>query len=318
MQRNTGAPSTSETGADTGVGNNFDTASFGGAGGSAVGGGAFTGVGYIDPSIPLTQYRSRIDSANGNNEPDRADYFYEGGPRGAGPAIGPGSAAKNVDFTELSNYLEIAFNPRFSTFVNIPYRWVFITFYDKSTQFNEGLSDIQFGFKAALIYKPTRVLTFQMRTYAPTGNAALGLGRGNWNLEPGLLYYQRLGSRLFLEGELLDFIPVAALDNFAGNVLTYGGGLSYLLYNTPEFRIAPVTELIGWTVFDGMESAGNTPVSAAGDTIINAKFGLRVGFGQLSQPGFINRADLYIGYGRALTGDVWYKNLARLEFRLRF
>ena len=30
------------------------------------------------------------------------------------------------------------------------------------------------------------------------------------------------------------------------------------------------------------------------------------------------RSDLYIGYGRALTGAVWYKDLLRLEYRYFF
>jgi len=313
-----GTPSTSETGTDTGSGS--DLAGLSGAGGSAVGGGGFTGVGYIETAIPLTQYRFRVDAANGDNEPDRADYFYAGGPSGPGPSTGPGFAAKNVDFEVMSNYLEIAFNPRFSAWIDVPYRWVDITFYGPNPrpQVNEGLSDIQFGFKSALIYELARVLTFQMRVYAPTGNAALGLGRGDWNFEPGLLFYQRLASRLFFEGEFMDFIPIPNGNDYAGNVLTYGGGLSYLLYNTPEFRIIPVTELMGWSVLSGQESAGTLAVSAAGNTIVNAKFGLRFGFGQLRQLGLLNRADFYVGYGRALTGDVWYKNMARFEFRLRF
>ena len=28
--------------------------------------------------------------------------------------------------------------------------------------------------------------------------------------------------------------------------------------------------------------------------------------------------DLYAGYGHALTGDVWYKEIFRLEYRLKF
>jgi len=28
--------------------------------------------------------------------------------------------------------------------------------------------------------------------------------------------------------------------------------------------------------------------------------------------------DFYVGYGRALTGDVWYKNMLRVEVRVRF
>ena len=77
--------------------------------------------------------------------------------------------------------------------------------------------------------------------------------------------------------------------------------------------------VVGWTVLSGKESDefGNV-INAAGDTIVNAKFGVRFGFGQLMQPGGLDRVDLYVGYGRALTGDVWYKDMLRAEFRVRF
>jgi hypothetical protein len=226
----------------------------------------------------------------------------------------------HINFQQTSNYLEYALVPRFSVWGDIPVRWVdfFFTNPTAPRQMHSGLSDIQFGCKYALLYDPCEILTFQWRTYAPTGDPTTGLGRGNWNVEPALLYYRRLTSRLLFEGELEDFIPVAPRDDFAGNVLTYGGSLSFLLYNRPTFRVIPVTELMGWHVFSGKETTPNGVFSAAGDNIINAKFGVRVGLGELVQPGFLNRVDLYVGYGRALTGAVWYKDIARAEFRLRF
>jgi hypothetical protein len=309
------------TGGDTG--SNADASSLSGAGGSAVGGGSFTGAGYVDPAIPVTMYRLRVDAANDDNRPDRAEFFYpkqgffpvlvaHGLPNGT-------AAAKNLNYEEVHNYLEIACNPRFSAFVNAPVRWIDVTFLDTSAQEHQsGLSDIWFGFKYAFIYQPTQVLTFQLRTYSPTGDPAQGLGRGNWNLEPGLLYYQALGSRWFFEGEIEDFTPITRRDDFAGSVVTLGGALSYLAYNRSTCRIAPVAELVDWTVLSGKETRVDVPVSAAGDIIINAKFGIRFGFGELVQPGNLNRSDFYVGYGRALTGDVWYKNLFRFEYRLRF
>jgi hypothetical protein len=283
-------------------------------------------AGYVDSAIPLTQYRLRFDAGYDDNRPDRADFFY---PKcgcfrvtGMDPnAPGPGSApARRVDFQILSNYFEYAVNPRFSMFIDVPVRWVDIAFTTPGVdnENHHGLSDIEFGFKYAMLYQPDQVLTFQFRTYSPSGDAELGLGRNNWNLEPALLYFRRLGRQAFLEAELRDFIPVASEDDFAGNVLRYGIALSYIVYNTPNFRVTPVGEIVGWSVLTGKELADNETVSASGDTIVNAKVGLRVGFGQLSQPGFINRADLYVGYARALTGDVWYKDALRAEFRVRF
>jgi hypothetical protein len=88
-----------------------------------------------------------------------------------------------------------------------------------------------------------------------------------------------------------------------------------------------VAELVGWTCLGGQETVvppdglppDVTPVvntsgfavkSAAGDTILNAKFGVRVNWGEYSS--------IYAGYGRALTGDFWYKNMFRIDYRLKF
>ena len=69
----------------------------------------------------------------------------------------------------------------------------------------------------------------------------------------------------------------------------------------------------GFVVIAGGEDGAAAPaavVDAAGDTIVNAKVGARVGFGE--------RSDIYVGYGRALTGAVWYKDLIRAEYRISF
>jgi hypothetical protein len=289
--------------------------------------------GYIDSALPLSQYRLRVDTANDDNRPDRADYFYPkcgcfrtlaalGKPGGDPNAPGPGTVpADHVNYEIVSNYLELAVHPRFSGWVEVPVRWVDIFWRDPTVPpaFHAGLSDILFGFKAAIIYKPTQLLTFQMRTYSPTGDASLGLGRNNWNLEPGFLFYQRLTQRMYFQGMIQDFIPVASADDFAGNVLSYGGALSYMVYNRPNFRVLPVAEVLAWNVLSGKDLSDSGPIDAAGQTIVNAKFGVRFGFGQLTRPNyFVNRASLYLGYGRALTGDVWYKNTVRGEFRLTF
>jgi hypothetical protein len=293
-----------------------------------VGGNSFAGnSAYVDNALPITQYRLRFDAAYDDNRPDRADFFYPKcgcfrvngmDPNAPGPGADP---AKRVNFQELSNYVEIALNPRFSVFGDIPVRWVDISFKDPGfdNEHHSGLSDIDFGFKYAMVYNPTQVLTLQLRTYAPTGDAEAGLGRNNWVVEPGLLYYRRLSDRLYLDAELKDFIPIDSADDFAGNVLEYGFALSYLLYNRPNFRIFPVGEMVGWTVLSGQELSDSGTVSAKGDTIVNAKFGIRFGFGELVKQDFLlSRADFYVGYGRALTGEVWYKDLLRAEFRLRF
>ena len=100
----------------------------------------------------------------------------------------------------------------------------------KST--TDGMSDIDFGFKYALIEDPNnRYVTFQFRTYLPTGDPGLGLGTGHVSLEPSLLFFQRLTDRLTAQGQLTDWIPIAAGPG-AGNVTEYGFGFGYDLIQT--------------------------------------------------------------------------------------
>jgi hypothetical protein len=140
------------------------------------------------------------------------------------------------------------------------------------------------------------------------------------------LYYQRI-DRLELQGQLCDWIPLRQ-DPIAGNVLWYGVGVGYDIYQSDKIRVTPITEFVGWTVLSGFESfffpgadipsaPGVPPVppdhgviSAVGDTIVNAKIGVRTYFG--------DHSDIYIGYGRSLTGDRWYKDIYRVEYRLTF
>lgn len=298
-------------------------------GGLALGGGtvavADTAAGYIDSAIPRTRFRLRYDSAYGDNRPDRAEFFYPkcgcfANPALAGAAFdpkasGPPLPETKVDYQDIDGYLEAAVNDRLSGFIEIPYR-----FLNPEVNANtNGFSDLKVGFKAAAYASDSQYLTFQMRTYIPTGDGSRGLGTNHVSLEPGLLYYRKLSDRLSLEGEFKDWIPIGGSD-FEGNVVRYGVGLSYLAMNSCKFRVSPVVEFVGWTVLSGKEADGATGaiLNASGDTIINAKVGIRFGFGELIQPGGFGRSDLYIGYGRALTGDVWYRDLIRAEWRLNF
>jgi hypothetical protein len=281
--------------------------------------------GYIDSALIGNLVRFRFDAAYDDNVPDRAEFFYGkcGCFRvlGADPrAPGPPKLEKNVDYQDLSAYLELAATERLSGFVEIPVRFLNPEVNDNKT----GLADLNAGFKLAVLSAEDQVLTFQLRAYAPTGAPHQGLGTGHTSLEPGLLLFQRLTERLVFEGELRDWIPIGGTD-FSGNVLRYGVGLSYEALRTDRLRVIPVAEFVGWSVLNGKQLPipPNTVLTpqgfatqvipaqdASGETIVNAKLGVRVKFG--------DRSDFYAGYGRALTGTVWYKDIVRVEYRLAF
>jgi hypothetical protein len=276
---------------------------------------ALDGAGYVDDAIPRTQMRVRFDAAYDDNRPDRAEFFYPKCGCFGGSAPGPKLPETSVDYQEVSTYLEYAPSCRFSGFIEVPVRFI-------NPEVNRdftGIGDINVGSKLALISSDDTVLTFQGRVYVPTGNAREGLGTHHPSLEPALLLYQRLADRLALQAEFRDWIPIGGTD-FQGNVLRYGVALNYLALNGHQFRVIPVSELVGWTVLSGKELDGLTgaTMDATGDTIVNAKFGVRLGFGSLEQRGLLSQSELYVGYGRALTGAVWYKDILRVEYRLKF
>jgi hypothetical protein len=270
------------------------------------GGESLPAEGYIDNAVPYTMFRLRYDAAYRDNRPDRAEFFYPKCgcfPGGRGPRL----PETNVDFQDITSYLEYAFGQRLSLFADVPVRFL-------NPEMNEntaGLSDVTAGFKFAIIADKGRWLTFQTRTFFPTGDGSKGLGTDHYSLEPALLTYWRLGDRWAVAGEFRDWIPIGGTD-FAGNVLRYGVGLSYDVYRCGNLQVTPVGEMVGWTVLSGKEfdALQGIVFDAAGDTIINAKIGVRTYFGEHNS--------VYLGYGRALTGEVWYKDVLRLEYRLTF
>lgn len=287
-----------------------------GSGGTA-GAGSLVGLGgYLENAAPVTMFRLRSDFAYGNNRPDRAEFFYaKCGCFGTPDAKGPPLAEKKVDYQQLIPYLEVAVTNRWSVFGDIPVRFINPTVNENAA----GLSDVTFGTKYAFVYNQQRVMSFWLRTVAPSGNTTRGLGQGNWRIEPGLLWLEQVNRRFQLFGQVIDSIPLDRQSDFTGNVIQYGLGGSYILAMGRWGYLAPVVEGVGWTVLSGKEANDFGAVSAVGDTIVNAKFGLRIGFGEV-KPGtpYPTRSDLYVGYGRAVTGAVWYKDLLRLEYRLFF
>lgn len=266
-------------------------------------------VGYIDSTLPLSQFRLRYDAAYNNNRPTRAEYFYAKG-RGIGPGLR--EPESQVDYQDVSAYLEVTARPRLSVFAEVPVR-----FLNPELNANHaGLADMNGGFKYAFVRTDDLIATFQLRAYAPTGNAHLGLGTRHVSLEPALLLYAPLSHRLTFEGELRYWAPIGGTD-FAGDVIRYGAGLSYNLFENDRMRVSPVAEVVGWTVLGGKESVFNAAMpnkmlmrDAAGDTIVNLKLGVRTRLGE--------NADFYVGWGRPLTGEHWYKDVLRLELRWLF
>jgi hypothetical protein len=296
-------------------------------------------VGYIENAVVGSEVRVRFDAAFNDEFPDRAEFIYGKCGCYANPflvpttnaaydANAPGPAPgipNNVNFQNLSFTGEYApkGNRRFSAFFQLPFRSLqpqglaaagtpgaTVAFTNGA-----GIGDVQVGLKFALLASPKHYLTAQLKSYFPSGSARHGLGTNHYSLEPALLYYQRFSHKFELEGELGGWLPTGGSagvptngsQGFAGNIFFYGIGPSYRIIDNDQFKLAPVIELIGWSVTGGFQTP---PTSASGTNIVNLKVGARMSFH--------SRNSVYVGYGFPLTSADWYNNILRVEYRYSF
>ncbi len=261
-------------------------------------------VGYIDTAAVGNQLFFRSDFGYGFTFPNRAEFFY---PRNRPTGRGLPLAERSIDFQDLMVHVEGTLGQRVSAFIEAGSR-----FLNPDVNANAvGWSDTVVGLKYALLATPDKLATFQLRTYIPTGIANRGLGTGHVSLEPGLLGFVNVTDRLGLAGEFRCWVPIDG-SAFAGTVLRYGLGTRYTLWERGNRRVSPTLEFIGWTVLAGQESQLGLDGlvlqrPAAGVTVVNVKVGARVDVS--------DRFGIYAGYGRALTGEQWYKDMLRVEAR---
>jgi hypothetical protein len=289
-------------------------------------------VGYVDDAIVASQIRVRFDAGFKDNAPDRAEFFYPQCGCNGGGAPGPKPGASNdINFQQLYFQAEYAPVHRFSVFTEVPFRWIqpqsFIpgTFAGTTTFSNQsGISDVRAGFKLAVTASSDHSLTLQFKAYFPSGDGSRGLGTAHYSVEPSLLYYQKLSERWAVESQVGGWIPIngsslAGVGNYAGNIFFYGFGPSYQLVNRENIKFAPVVELFGWYVLGGLETLGTgllppaataTVADASGTSIVNLKIGARTSFGRHSS--------IYVGFGQAVTHEVWYEHIVRAEYRYTF
>jgi hypothetical protein len=288
-------------------------------------------VGYVEDAVISSKVRVRFDAGFQNTVPDRAEFFYGkcGCYGGDAPGPQPGSA-KDLDFQQLTILGEYAVNDRFSVFGHVPVRWIQPQDFIQATlggqtgfSSQSGFSDLRAGAKAGLVATDEQSVTIQAQFYFPTGKASKGLGTDHASFEPALLYYQQLSEVVVLESQIGMWFPIGGSsgagatpdEDFSGKVFYYGIGPSFAVYKSERVRIAPVIELVGWRVLNGMQTLEGPPASpvnpalAEGTNIVNLKFGARFD---------IDRGSFYVGYGHALTDATWYEDILRFEYRFSF
>jgi hypothetical protein len=264
-------------------------------------------VSFLDSAAPQSQVKLLIDLNYDDRQPSRAEYLF---PRSGVPG-GPGWVApeSRVDWQELSSYIEYAFIPNFSAFLQATTRWVNPTVNDNDW----GFGDVNLGMKYAFIQTGGLALTGEVKGTIPTRTGP-GLSVYHYSVEPGFLFYLRPIEWLSIEGQLMYWLPFDGT-SFSGSMVDYGLGLGFGERSYSDFWFTPVIEMRAWTLVGGQETVtfpdGSGAVkSTAGETIANAMAGIRFGFG--------DNGDIYVGGGHSVTGDAWQHFFARIEFRVRF
>jgi hypothetical protein len=286
-------------------------------------------VGYIDSPIVGSQIRVRFDAGFGDTQPDLAEFFYAQCGCDGGTAAGPKPGlATDLNFQQL--YLRGEYAPkRFVSFLfDVPLRFIQpvsfapATVSASSPGFGNqgGLSDVSAGMKVAAVASTQQSLTFQLIATFPSGDSGKGLGTDHYTVAPSLLYYRKISDQFTLEGEFGDSHPIGGdTPGFAGDVLVYGIGPSYVAYKSEKVQFAPVIELVGWRIFGGewnnatlLGVVSGLPLDTAdGSNIVNLKIGARTSMGK--------NQSFYVGYGHALTtANIWYKQILRIEYRRSF
>jgi hypothetical protein len=223
---------------------------------------------FADYARPRTVTRIRYDNLNDMRTPDRAQYFIQN----VNPtAKGTRSFVPQARFQQVSLYQEVA-GPRGSFFISIPYDQINPNW--GPTQ--AGFGDLNFGVKSLMFDCEMLQVSFQFRTYMPTGAAINNLGTGHISLDPSILASLKLTPTTYLQGQIGNFIPIGfggtngiaagakgESPTLAGGVLYWFGSINQVLwYCTPNSPLIATLELDGWS----FESGGYTAVVGSGGT----------------------------------------------------
>jgi hypothetical protein len=266
---------------------------------------------FTDGARPVTQTRFRFDGGWNMPFPDKAEYFWaraDGKGKGPTPPKGVKGEIK-LNYQDFSVYTEGAID-RIGVFVELPYRHISPETYPGAS----GMADMNVGTKTLLLDCELTQVSFQFRTYAPTGNFTKGLGTGHVALEPSLLFAFKLTDRLYAQSELAYLFPLGGDQTYQGPIFHYHGSLNYLLCNCGhDIQLIGTAEMVGYEIEGGAytDPFTGTPLSAKDiGSIFSMGPGLRLEF--------CDKIDFGVGGLFSLTNDRMTKDLIRAEFRWRF
>ena len=282
---------------------------------------------FQDYARPRTITRLRWDHVPDLVYPDRSEFFWaQDNGKGRGPKPPPlfpksGSVhpfhpnvtpiqykgEKSVLYDQLYMYQEVA-SARASFFIEYSYR----SNDPLLTPHTAGFSDLFLGTKSLLLDCELMQVTFQFKTFLPTGDATKGLGTGHVSLEPSLLMSLRLASQTYFQGQLAEWIPIGGDPGYAGAIIHYHGSLNHRLCElTPDTPLIGTLEANGWTFQDGTYT----------DPILGTRKASGFSYGSIG-PGLrlsvCNKLDVGVGVGFPLSDPHWGNPQVRTEIRFLY
>jgi hypothetical protein len=291
--------------------------------------------------------RLRWDSGFNFKNPDRAEYFLArervNQLEPAGPCTRHGFGKgldcipSRLDYQDLSLYTEGA-SGGFGAFVEIPYREIEPVTSAISPNVcctRSNFADLTVGTKSLLMDNQLMQLTFQFKTFIPTGDFTKGLGTNHVSLEPALLFTVRWTAETYIQGQLAYWIPIAGDDLYQGNIFHLHFSLNHVLWRPlSNVYVVGTAEFNEWSVLGGNytktdflvvppPSSGGFPSLTqmrggnAGPVPVSATTGM-FSLGPGVRLFFCDNVDLGVGSAFSVTGDHWAEELIRVEFRWRF
>ncbi len=285
----------------------------------------------LDYARPKTITRIRFDYMGDMQNPDMSEYWWpearldkSGKFVGKGPKIPsprtPGRHSplgwSSMNMGIGSIYFEAAAK-RASFFVEVPFRSLEAFAIAPANQklygdlHSAGFADMNLGTKSLLLDCELMQLSFQFRTYLPTGNLSTGLGNGHVSLEPSLLTSIKLAPQTYLQAQLAEWVPIGGDQSFEGSILKYGFSFNQVLYQpNPNLSVIGTMESFFYSFQDGIYSNAFGPRKASGLTYANLGPGLRVSI--------CNRIDCGLALTWQASGGSWGDPWLRTELRILY
>jgi hypothetical protein len=213
---------------------------------------------FADYARPRTVTRVRYDNLENMVRPDR-NLFWMG-------AVTPTRTTNKRAITDLRARLQEVYvyqeaaSARGSFFIEYGYRQLNSSFMPTQA----GFSDLNFGIKSLFFDCELLQLSFQFRTFTPTGNSTLGLGTGHFSLDPSILASLKLGPDTYLQGQFGNWIPIGATSQVAGGMFYAFTSLNQVLwYPRPDSPLIGTLEMDIWSFENGGYTAAIGPSGKA-------------------------------------------------------